>query len=224
MTTTDGADQATRVWDLPTRLFHWLLVLSFVAAYVTAQLGPAWMDWHFRAGYLLATLLLFRLVWGVVGSDSARFSQFLRGPRSVYRYLRGHGIDTPHFGHNPAGGWMVVIMLVTLMVISVSGFFADDLILFSGPLAACVPVEARDLHSRFHVLASYLALVLIGLHLLAIAVYTFGLRQPLVTAMITGRRCGAPAAPGFTSSWVAVLAMTLASAVIWALATQPWCG
>lgn len=94
------------IWDLPTRLFHWLLALSFIAAYVTATLGPAWMDWHFRAGYLLAALLLFRLVWGLIGSDSARFRTFCvgRGRSSPTGAAGRHPRPTPAITR-PAAGW-----------------------------------------------------------------------------------------------------------------------
>jgi cytochrome b len=226
MTTTDGVNRVIMVWDLPTRLFHWLLVLSFVAAYVTAQLGPAWMDWHFRAGYLLAALLLFRLAWGVVGSDSARFRQFLRGPRSVYQYLRGDEAGIPHPGHNPAGGWMVVIMLITLTVISVTGFFADDLILFSGTLAACVSGDVVDTSTRLHLQASNVALGLIALHLLAIGFYAFWRRRPLISAMVTGQR---PAAqPNHLLRFVhpvwALVIFSACAAGCWMLAVWSICG
>lgn len=224
--TTTGADKpATRVWDLPTRLFHWLLVLSFTAAYVTAQLGPTWMSWHFRAGYLLAALLLFRLVWGVVGSDSARFSHFLRGPRTVITYLRAPRTVAASPGHNPAGGWMVVLMLVTLAVISVTGFFADDLILFSGPLAACVSSDAVDANTRLHLLASNVALGLIGLHLLAIGLYVFWRRQPLIRAMVTGRRSTTPGQnpPRFVRPMWALAIFLVCCLVFWGLATRSIC-
>lgn len=214
------------IWDLPTRLFHWLLALSFIAAYVTATLGPAWMDWHFRAGYLLAALLLFRLVWGLIGSDSARFRTFLRGPRQAIAYWRGGSASAPYAGHNPAGGWMVLVMLITLALISVTGFFADDLILFSGPLAACVSGDAVDRHTRIHLLASNLALGLIALHLLAIAYYQWRRRQPLFRAMVTGRNPTLSRASPlrFINPTWALAVFLLACAAMWALDRITICG
>lgn len=100
----------------------------------SAKLGPAWMDWHLRAGYLMAALILFRLVWGFCGSQTARFGAFLKGPQTVVAYLRALALrtPTPHAGHNPAGARMVVAMLATLAGVSITGLFADDLIACAG--------------------------------------------------------------------------------------------
>lgn len=213
------------IWDLPIRLFHWLLALSFLAAYVTAKLGAEWMDWHFRAGYLMAGLLLFRLAWGLFGSETARFAHFVRGPRAVIGYLRGGLAPHARVGHNPAGGWMVLALLVTLAGISVSGFFADDLILFSGPLAACVSSEATDASTRVHLLATNVALGLIGLHLLAIAFYTLRLHQPLVRAMVTGRHSayGSADPPRRVAIRWALMIAAVSAALTWSVATAPLC-
>ncbi|MGQ0697269.1 MAG: cytochrome b/b6 domain-containing protein [Panacagrimonas sp.] len=215
------------IWDLPTRIFHWLLALSFAVAYLSAKLGPAWMYWHLRAGYLMAALLLFRLVWGLCGSQTARFGTFLKGPRAVVAYLRDVASRTPipHVGHNPSGGWMVVTMLATLASVGITGFFADDLVVFSGPLAACVSSEAAEGSARYHVLASNIALALVGLHLVAIGLYSWVLGQDLIRPMTGYRSRKAIARPSirFVGNGVALIVFSLAALVIWVLAYAGLC-
>jgi len=126
-----------RVWDAPVRLFHWALAALAVFSFVSGKLGGAWLDWHMRSGYAILTLLLFRLAWGVVGSHTARFASFVRGPASVRTYLRERGARGMP-GHNPLGGWSVVAMLASLLVQAASGLFADDEIATRGPLAVKV--------------------------------------------------------------------------------------
>ena len=105
--------RAVVVWDLPVRIFHWLLVLLVVISFTTGKLGGNWLAWHFRSGYVILTLVLFRIVWGLVGSPTARFSDFIRGPRRVIAYARSlfSGASMFHGGHNPLGGLMVLLML-----------------------------------------------------------------------------------------------------------------
>ncbi|MBU4610585.1 cytochrome b/b6 domain-containing protein [Achromobacter sp. GG226] len=173
-----------RVWDLPTRLFHWLLALCFVGSFVTVKTGGFWMDYHLWFGYATLALLLFRLVWGVVGPEHARFHRFLRGPAAVVDYVRGR--QPGGAGHSPLGALSVVAMLLALSVQAVSGLFADDGIFTAGPLATTVSAAASDTLTAIHQTGEPILLVLIGLHLLAIVWYTVVRRRSIVKAMVTG--------------------------------------
>lgn len=182
-----------RVWDLPLRLFHWLLVICVSGAYFCVKLagvtdgwlsetGLDWMTWHSRFGYAVLTLILFRLIWGLIGPYYARFSQFITGPRRILSYLR-----TSRFapGHNPLGAWSVVAMLLAFGLQAFSGLFASDDILFEGPLSSGNPALSRIFNSLHH--ASELILIsLVVLHLCAIIYYSVFRRQPLLRAMVTG--------------------------------------
>src|SRR5438067_2364360 len=116
-----------RVWDLPVRLFHWVLVALVVFSFTTGKLGGNWLRWHMYSGYLILTLVLFRIAWGVIGSDTARFAGFIRGPSHVVRYARSllGGPPQFHAGHNPLGGLMVVLMLALLLLQASTGLFVD---------------------------------------------------------------------------------------------------
>lgn len=179
----EAEDRLVRVWDLPTRLFHWALVALLVTSYVTAQLDE--LAWHMRSGECILALLLFRLAWGVVGSDTARFARFVRGPRAVWRHFFAPG---PHeaFGHNAAGGWAVLAMLAVLCVQVGTGLFADDDISETGPFGQFVSRPTRKfltgLHQRnFNVLEA-----LVALHVAAIAAYWLFRRRNLLGPMFTG--------------------------------------
>jgi cytochrome b len=176
------------IWDLPTRLFHWGLVLLVIVSYVSGKTGGTAMRFHVWSGYLILFLLLFRLVWGFVGGRHARFVSFLRGPGAVWRYastfLRRSG--SPHVGHNPLGGWSVVAMLALLTVQAVSGLFADDFAATRGPLNHLVGEETGGLFSLVHLLNQQLLLILIGVHLAAVLFHQLILRDNLIAPMFTG--------------------------------------
>ena len=187
-----SADSAVTVpvWDLPVRLFHWLLV---------ALLGFSWwsgethaMEWHRWSGYTILTLVMFRIYWGFFGGRTARFAQFVRGPRVALAYLRTlgtkpHAAATP--GHNPIGGWSVLLMLATLTAMVVAGLFAVDVDgLESGPLAEYVSFDQGRIAAALHETVFNLLLAVVALHVLAILFYVFRLRQNLIMPMIHGRR------------------------------------
>ncbi len=179
-----------RVWDLPTRLFHWLLAVLVVVAWVTA--GEQ-MNIHRYSGYGIIGLLVFRLYWGVFGSSTARFSGFVRGPGAVLTYVRNWRTAPLVAGHNPLGAFSVLLMLGLLIVQVGLGLFAIDVNgLESGPLAQHITYEAGRRASELHDLNFRFLQAAIVLHLLAIAAYLFGKRRNLITRMITGR----DAAPG----------------------------
>lgn len=175
-----------RVWDLPTRLFHWALVVIIAGAFVTHYLGEAAMDWHFRFGYAALALVLFRVLWGLMGPRYARFASFLRSPATIVAYLRGRSPGTGS-GHNPLGGLSVLAMLAVILLQAGSGLFANDDIATEGPLAHFIEKDLSDQLSWLHAqVTSKLIYGLIGLHLLAIVLHRVLKKRDLVTPMITG--------------------------------------
>ena len=180
------------VWDLPTRLFHWLLVALVMASFVTVNLAGVWMPTHMKCGYVILGLLVFRIVWGFVGGRYARFSSFVWGPVAVFGYARGLlGRNTPkHLGHNPMGGWSVLAMLISLMVQAVTGLFANDDIFIKGPLYHWVGKATSDGLTRIHRLNQEVLLLLITLHLIAVFFYLIIKHDNLILPMITGRKRG----------------------------------
>jgi cytochrome b len=176
-----------RVWDLPTRLFHWLLVACIIGSVVTSQVGGNAMVWHFRFGFAIASLLLFRLVWGVVGGRWSRFASFIYSPGSILRYLKGTSQPEHLIGHNPLGAASVFAMLVVLIAQVSSGVVSDDEIAAVGPFAKFVSNATVSAATTYH--KSYGKLLLIGLivlHLAAIAYYYFAKRENLVKPMVHG--------------------------------------
>jgi cytochrome b len=134
---------AVRVWDLPVRLTHWAMALLLIVLVVTAKVGGSAMDWHVRSGEMMLTLVLFRILWGFFGSGNARFSRFVRGPGTVFAYTRTL-LRSPHAefaGHNPLGGWMVVLLRLALLVQASLGLFSNDDIVTEGPLARYISKE-----------------------------------------------------------------------------------
>ena len=138
-----------RIWDLPTRLFHWSLVVLVTISVVTSKLGGLWLDWHMRSGYAIIALLVFRLLWGVAGSRYARLSHFVRSPGTALEYLRGQH-EGPHVGHNPLGALSVLAILAVLLVQAGSGLFSNDGSFNEGPLAKLVSRATGELLSSIH--------------------------------------------------------------------------
>jgi len=161
-----------RIWDLPTRLFHWALVVCVVSLVVTAEIGGNAMVWHFRLGYTVLALLLFRLVWGFVGGHWSRFGTFLSSPARALRYLRGIHEPTDMVGHNPLGAWSVLALLLLLAAQVGSGLLSDDEIAFAGPLTRFVSGATVELATAYHSeVGKLLLLALVTLHVLSIVFY-----------------------------------------------------
>ncbi|MBI1273393.1 MAG: hypothetical protein GC131_04845 [Alphaproteobacteria bacterium] len=180
--------QISQLWDLPLRLFHWLLVALVIAAYVTALLEMTGL--HMALGQITLALLLFRILWGFFGSETARFSGFVRGWRAVLAYASGlfSRRATPHRGHNPMGGWAVLAMLLALFAQTGSGLFSNDDIFSEGPLAHLVSKEASHTATGVHEFNFYFILLpLLGLHIAAVLFYLLWKKHNLITPMITGR-------------------------------------
>ena len=195
-----------RVWDLPVRLFHWLLVLLIIVMFVTGKLGGNWLEWHKRAGFFVLGLVIFRIIWGFVGSHHARFVNFLRGPQTVIAYLKSatHKNSAQHVGHNPLGALSIVTMLGVLLLQAVMGLFANDDLMLEGPFAHLVSKAVSDQMTMLHKLNSTVILVLIGVHLAAVAIAFFYKKDNLVKAMITGNKIlSANAATPSRPAWLA---------------------
>lgn len=195
--------QRIRVWDLPTRLFHWALVACVIGAFVSVQIGGNAMVWHGRFGLAVLGLLVFRIVWGFVGSTYARFDQFVRGPAAIKAYLRG---EWQGEGHNPLGALSVLALLGTLALLVATGLFANDDIAFEGPLYSLVGKDVSDRLVGLHRLIEPLIILLVAAHLGAIAYYVRVKKQALVMSMITGWKVGA----GETARGGGVLAFVVA--------------
>jgi cytochrome b len=181
--------QTIRVWDLPTRVFHWALACAVVGLVATAQIGGSWMEWHMRLGYLVLSLLLFRVIWGFVGGHWSRFGVFVPSPAHLVRYLRGSVTPNDHAGHTPQGALSILAMLLVLFAQVGSGLFSDDEIATSGPLSRFVSgdwvVKATDYHTA---VGKYLLLALVFVHIVAILVYWLKKGQKLVPAMVHGNK------------------------------------
>lgn len=214
-------DRQARLWDLPVRLTHGVFILGVAAAWLTYEFDA--MEWHVRNGYLMLTLVLFRLLWGLFGSRSARFASFLTGPGPVLAYLRGNGARRWP-GHSPVGGWAVAVLLLALLIQGATGLFARDDLFIEGPLAHLVSEATSDQLTGFHeTFFFYGVLVLIGIHVAAVLFYRFVRRQDLITPMINGRAPLAPAdaaALDFAPLWRAGLLLAISAGAIWFVATQ----
>jgi cytochrome b len=175
-----------RIWDLPTRAFHWLLASCVIGSIVSVQLGGNAIAWHFRFGYAILALVLFRLIWGWVGPRYARFASFPPDPTAALASLRG----APHesAGHNPLGAFSVYALLAALAFQAASGLFANDSIMWDGPLKNLVSSETSDRITTLHRLNRFVLLGLIALHLVAIAWHSLRRRERLVRPMIEGDR------------------------------------
>jgi len=175
----------TRIWDLPTRLFHWLLATLVVFSVVTAKVGGLWMDWHMRSGYTILALVLFRILWGCAGSHYARFSNFVRPPVVVLAYLRGRVGHVA--GHSPIGALSVIALLSALLLQAATGLFTSDDSFTEGPLARLASDMVVDRLSTIHRYGEWAIFALVGLHVAAIAYYSTVRGVVLVGPMITGK-------------------------------------
>lgn len=203
--------QKFRLWDLPTRLFHWSLVLSIIAAVVSGQLGGNLIDWHGGIGLFIVGLLAFRLVWGLGGSTYARFTHFFPTPAKIKAYLRGEWRGE---GHNPLGALSVFGLLGLLTAQVLTGLFANDDITFVGPLFDLVSKRWSNQLTSIHYLLSNAIYLLVALHIAAIAFYVHVKKQKLVKPMITGWKdgVGEPARGGGIVMLLVALAIALMAA------------
>ena len=212
-----------RVWDLPTRVFHWSLALSVVASIASAQVGGNAMVWHFRVGYAVFALLLFRVLWGLMGGHWSRFANFIYAPATVVRYLRGRSRAHEHHdvGHTPLGAASVFGLLALLAAQVGTGLFADDEIASTGPLIQFVSgstsLALTHCHKNF---GQWLIIALTVLHVCAILFYLLKKKQNLMRSMLTGDKHLGVAAPASADdlrsrTFAAVLLAVCAAVVAW---------
>ncbi len=201
------------VWDIPTRLFHWLIVACVGLSWWSAETENHGL--HQWLGYTVIVLVASRIVWGFVGSVHSRFADFLAGPGKVLAYLRGrggHGV-----GHNPLGGWSVIALLFLLLLQAVSGLFNSDDVFFTGPLYYGASVGLRDAMGVLHELAFNGLLALVGLHILAVLYHQFWRRERLLQAMLRGSAKGRGGRSAPVSAWRALAVLLLCALALWGL-------
>ncbi|MBI1383893.1 MAG: cytochrome B [Rhizobiales bacterium] len=204
---TDRRDEEivrVRVWSVPVRLFHWLLVAAVATAWILGEFGPSIKTNHFYAGYAVGGLVVLRLLWGLFGPRVERFSGFVAGPRRTLSYMAGMFSRSPSgwYGHNPVGGWSVVAILLALLLQVATGLVADDEIFNKGPFADLVGTDLSLQATALHHLLSKVVLALVVIHVAAVAFYAIWKRENLVHPMITGwkkvRRSALPQDSGRT--------------------------
>ena len=218
------ARATTSVWDLPVRIFHWALVLLVISQVLTVTIGGNAMDFHALGGYGILALVLFRILWGFAGGTHARFRDFVREPAAVARYAHRliKGTAPIHRGHNPLGGWSVVLMLVSVLVQAVTGLFANDDVMMEGPLAKHVSEDASTLFTAIHDINAAILLTLILIHILAVFFYLIRRNQNLIGPMFTGRKAielmdARPPKPG--NLWLAALLLVATSSFVYFVVT-----
>jgi cytochrome b len=173
-----------RVWDLPVRLFHWLLVICIVVSFITVKIGGDAMDFHARAGYCVLALIIFRICWGLIGSHHARFNNFVPSPKTLIAFVFGRA--PAGLGHNPLGALSVLALIASVGVQAITGLFANDDILFEGPFAKYVSNSTVELLTSIHRLNETVLIVLIALHLCAILYYQKFKGENLIKPMLLG--------------------------------------
>lgn len=219
---------AVRAWDLPVRIFHWLLVALFGAQLYSGKTGGDAMTWHLYGGYAVLTLVLFRVLWGFAGGSHARFGDFVSSPAAALRFAKRLLSSGPAHvvGHNPLGGWMVLAFLASLAVQAGTGLFANDDIATEGPLAALVSKEASDRLTSIHRWNLKLLLLLVALHVAAVLYHRFVKREDLIRAMITGVKhvpeavASAGGTTRHSSHWVAAVLFAAAGAVVFLIVNR----
>jgi cytochrome b len=220
--------RAVKVWDLPVRLFHWVLVVLLAFLFWSGKTGGNAMEYHLYAGYFVLALVLFRIVWGFTGSTYARFGQFIAGPARGIAFARRLMSSSPAqvAGHNPVGGWMVLVMLLALLVQTGTGLFANDDIATEGPLMAFISKELSDRLSTIHSWNFNLLLVLAAVHVAAVLFHVFVKKENLVTAMFTGVRVIDPTvevpAARFVSAWRGLVLFLLALGAVCLIVKRPF--
>lgn len=215
---------STRVWDLPTRVFHWSLLVCVVGLVITVNVGGNWMVWHFRLGYAVLTLLLFRIVWGVVGGRWSRFTSFIYAPSTIIAYIQGRGKPEQSVGHNPLGAGSVFALLGFLLFQVFTGLFSDDEISNQGPLNKFVSGARASLATWYHKeVGSKILIALVVLHVAAIVYYAYKKKENLLGPMVRGDKLlpaavahiAPPSRDDAASRSVACVVLAVCAAAVW---------
>ncbi len=214
-----------KVWDLPVRATHWLLVIAVIGAFVTNKLGVSYFRYHVWCGYTVIVLVTFRLIWGLIGSHHARFHNFIRGPGTVVRYLRDEvrGGHQPYAGHNPLGALMVVVLLLGLLAQAVSGLYGNDEIFNVGPLYGYVSNDLSLKLTSFHRKLFYWLLAAIAIHILAVITHWLFKKENLISAMFTGHKPHVVLLPHETArvrNWLAFAVVAMLMLLLWSVITH----
>jgi cytochrome b len=219
--TTSTTGGRMRIWDSPLRLFHWALVALILLAYLTAEGLVFNMDVHVLAGEGVLTLILFRFFWGLVGSDTARFSQFVKGPGAAIAYLKAAraGEHQPHLGHNPAGALMVLLLMTLAAAQAGTGLFSADDVLTEGPLASLVSSSTSGTITEIHGFLFNLLMAAILLHIAAVFFYLLVKKDNLIRPMVLGVRPAIPgvAEPKFVSPLIAAALLAVAVGIVYGI-------
>ena len=183
----NASTRPLRVWDLPTRIFHWLLAFCVISSIISGEIGGNAIIWHFRLGYCVISLLIFRVVWGFVGGHWSRFKQFFYSPLTILRYLRGQSKPEHEVGHNPLGSLSVWGLLFIVGAQVVTGLMSDDEIASQGPLVQFISGATSSLATSYHKhWGKVIIILLIALHIAAILFYLFKKKENLIRPMLRG--------------------------------------
>ncbi len=199
------------IWDIPTRLFHWLLVVGLIASWLSYENDE--LLWHSRIGFAILFLIAFRLLWGLVGSIHSRFNQFPLAPKSVFNYLKTGQSNTQ--GHNPLGSWSVIVMLVLITLQIVTGLFNSDDLMFDGPYRSLVDGDTADALAEWHAQIFDGLLIFIALHLLAVSYHQWVKKAGIIQAMVTGFNKNASGEQAPVSLWWALIGVGISAALVY---------
>lgn len=214
------------VWDLPVRLMHWGLVVCVAGSWLTRELEGDWFVWHTRFGYAVLVIVVTRILWGIVGTRHARFSDFVRGPRAIMAYLQDSKESAATNGHNPLGAVMILAFLAMLLVQALTGLFANDQVFETGPLFGYVTIETSDRLTTLHKQVFDFLVAAVIVHVIAAFFYLWVRRENLILPMITGQKPAGSLSdkkgiPG-SRTWLAVLiAATVGAVLTWIVRTAP---
>lgn len=211
-----------RVWDLPTRVFHWCLALAIAGLIITGEVGGEAMVWHFRLGYVVGSLLIFKLIWGFIGGFWSRWQQLTCSPKSLIRFLKAQEAPPTYLGHSPTGSLSILVILLFLTLQVGSGLISDDEISNAGPLTQLVSEKTIQWATYWHTeIGKAVILLLIALHVLAIAWYFFKQHENLVRPMFTGDKETQAQAPNSLDrpiDWLkALLALAISAYLVYRL-------
>jgi len=190
MPVTEMPTPPSPVWDIFVRIFHWALVFLIGFAWWSGEQGGSWMTWHMRAGYAVLGLVIFRLLWGFAGSFYARFSQFIYSPKTTLQYIASllKGKEPLYAGHNPVGGWAVVLLLLLCAFQAGSGLFANDDIMTEGPLVHLISYDLSLEITKWHKIMFNVLLAVIAVHIAGVIYHQRFRKEPLVQGMISGKK------------------------------------
>ncbi len=206
------------VWDISTRLFHWLLVMLVCVSMYTGFVGGfEEMDWHMYSGYGILTLILFRIAWGFFGSRHARFVNFVRGPSAIIAYTQTLRTNPPSAGHSPLAALSVIALILSLLVQAVTGLFVTDDIFIEGPLVDRVSSDTSSLMTTIHDVNRWIIIALVVMHLAAIAFYRIVRGENLVLPMLTGWKQGIDMPPEQNRIWIALILFLMAAGGVYYL-------